>query len=36
LENLYREQLAVAFGYADGGGIHVGVEDVGAGLGETS
>jgi hypothetical protein len=30
----YREQLAVAFGYGDAGGVHVGVEDVGAGLGK--
>src|SRR5579863_1002086 len=29
-EILYRVQLAVAVGYADAGGVHVGVEDVGA------
>jgi|HubBroStandDraft_2_1064218.scaffolds.fasta_scaffold25461_2 hypothetical protein len=29
-EIFYRVQLAVAFGYADAGGVHVGVEDVGA------
>ena len=31
-EIFYRVQLAVAFGYADASGVHVGVEDVGAGV----
>jgi len=32
-EIFYRKQLAFAFGYADAGGVHVEVEDVGSGVG---